>query len=456
MSMTLNRSYLFFFVAFASCVLSTVVDAREVSLTRGKAEVVSVASSIADVLVADPGVVDVGAIKQQKLYLVGTALGDTNILLFDSEGHVIETLDVHVRVDEGALQSTLRRIHPDEDVVIKTINDDVLLTGRVSSPAVATSIRELAMRYAGGEENVVNMLDVAGEQQVMIKVRVAEISRTVLNELGIDTTVSTSNLGSGRVTGGLSTTDNFGLSVAPSFGIGTLTYQTGSVGPITLVANALERDGLVNTLAEPNLTAVSGENARFLAGGEFPIPSSLDQNGNIVYEYKPFGVSLAFKPVVLSSERINLQISTEVSEVSAEQTLELPGITIPSFSVRRAETTVELGSGGSIMLAGLIESQALDVLNQLPGVKKLPVLGDLVSSERFARNESELIVMITAFVVEPFADTSFLKEDGLAVMADDESDLLLQKALIENLSEVYGDELLPGASRKTPIGFIVD
>ena len=166
---------------------------------------------------------------------------------------------------------------------------------------------------------------------------------------------------------------------------------------------ALERDGMVNTLAEPTLTAISGENARFLAGGEFPIPTSRDRDGNIVYEYRPFGVSLSFRPVVLSNDRITLQILSEVSEISTEQTLQLPGITIPSFTVRRAETTVELNSGGSLILAGLIESQAIRQMNEVPGISKIPILGALISSESFQRNETELMIMVTAYTVKPFS-----------------------------------------------------
>jgi pilus assembly protein CpaC len=168
---------------------------------------------------------------------------------------------------------------------------------------------------------------------------------------------------------------------------------------------------MVNTLAEPNLTAISGENARFLAGGEFPVPSGIDQNGNIVYEYRPFGVSLAFRPIVLSNDRISLQVSTEVSEISSDQSLQLQNVTIPSFNVRRAETTIELGSGGSLMLAGLIESQTIRTLNEVPGLRKIPVIGQLISSESFQRNESELIIMMTAYTVKPFAENKDVKND---------------------------------------------
>ncbi|MCB1538535.1 MAG: type II and III secretion system protein family protein, partial [Alphaproteobacteria bacterium] len=209
-------------------------------------------------------------------------------------------------------------------------------------------------------------------------------------------------------------------------------------------------DGLVNTLAQPNLTAISGENARFLAGGEFPIPSQRDNNGNITYEYRPFGISLSFKPVVLNRDRINLQISTEVSEVSNELTLQLPGVTVPSFTVRRAETTVEMASGGSLMIAGLIESKAIERMNGLPGINQVPVLGALARSESFARNESELLVIISAYMVEPFAEKA-------AVRTTDETKRTepLNRALAESLALAYGQSIKTYAQDR-PFGYIME
>lgn len=378
-------------------------------LTQGKADIISTDATIAEIVIANPDIVEARVLQSNRISLIGLQLGRTNILLLDEQGEMIEAINVDVSVDEKALRQAIHQIFPNEDVKVSTVGDEVILSGSASSAAVATSIRELATRFTTGEDGIVNMIDVAGEQQVMINVRVLEISRSILNELGVETEFSSSIL-NGEGSSLLSVTNALGLTIDPTYAVGSLTYSNGGFGPLNVVLRALERDGMVNTLAEPNLTAISGENARFLAGGEFPIPTSRDRDGNIVYEYRPFGVSLSFRPVVLSNDRISLQVLTEVSEISSDQTLQLPGITVPSFNVRRAETTIELGSGGSLMLAGLIESQAIRTMNEVPGLKNIPIIGDLISSESFQRNESELIVMMTAYTVKPFAENRDIEQ----------------------------------------------
>lgn len=422
---------------------------RHITITRGKSSVVEVNRNIADVLVADPSVIEVGALKNHRLYLIGAALGDTNVMVFDGKGNPIQQLDVHVRVDETTLQQTLESLFPSENIIAKTVNDDIMLTGHVSNPATAGRIQEVAARFAGGDEAIVNMMSVKGDQQVMIKVKVLEVSRTVLNELGLEGQLNGTG-DEGQLVGALATATGLGLTANPVLATGQLLFNDGS-NTISALFRALERDGLVSTLAEPNLTAISGQNARFLAGGEFPIPTEIDNNGNVTYEYKPFGVSLAFKPVVMSKDRINLQVSTEVSDVSDDFSFQVPGITVPGFDVRRAETNVEMASGGTLMMAGLIESKSLNRLNRLPGVKDIPVLGALSSSESFARNESELVVMITSYLVKPFADST-----QAAQRKPVEQSTPLNKALISNLSRVNGRENVINAAQGKAIGYILD
>ncbi len=426
---------------------------RILQITRGKAEIIKANHQIADVIIANPDIVDARALKSNHLSLIGLALGSTNVLLLDENGNLVQSLNVQVSIDETGLRSAIKSLYPNEKITVETLNDNVILGGSVSSAANAAAIRDLALRFAAGEDDIVNMMDVAGEQQVMIKVRVLEVSRSILNELGVETEY-TGGLFNGEGSTALGITDGLGLTIDPSYAIGSFTYANGGVGPLNVLIRALERDGMVNTLAEPNLTAVSGENARFLAGGEYPIPTSRDRDGNIVYEYKPFGVSLSFKPIVLANDRINLQILTEVSEISTEQLLQLPGITVPPFTVRRAETTVELASGGSLVLAGLIESQALRTMNQVPGLKNIPIIGDLIASESFQRNESELLVMMTAYTVKPFAKSAVTadmttaasaipSDDGRAVNghAVNESTLttILHERLIANAGYASGE-----------------
>jgi pilus assembly protein CpaC len=420
---------------------------RHVTITRGKSRVIEVNANIADVLVADPSVIEVGAMKSNRLYLIGAALGDTNVMIFDGEGNAIEELDVHVRVDEVTLQKTMEKLFPDQDIIAKTVNDDIMLTGSASNPSVAARIQEVAARFAGQDEAVVNMMTVKGEQQVMLKVKVLEISRNILNELGLDTDLS---FGRGATDALFSTAGAVGLTAPTPVGAGQLLFDAGAA-TISTIFQALERDGYITTLAEPNLTAITGQNARFLAGGEFPIPTEIDDEGNVTYEYKPFGVSLAFKPTVMSKNRINLSVSTEVSNISNDFSFELENLRVPGFDVRRAETSVEMPSGGTLMLAGLIESNTINSMNRIPGIKNVPVIGDLTGSESFQRNETELVVMISAYLVKPFSDTQQAAKE-----APKEESSPLKQALISNLKRVHGTRKIANATQGHSVGYLLD
>lgn len=420
---------------------------RHITITRGKSQVIKVNANIADVLVADPSVIEVGAMKSDRLYLIGAALGDTNVMIFDGEGNAIEQLDVHVRVDEDTLQHTLSSLFPDEDIIAKTVNDDIMITGQASNPAIAARIEQVAARFAGQDEAVVNMMSVKGEQQVMLKVKVLEVSRNILNELGLEVD---GTLNKGAANGLFGSTGAVGLTAPTPVGTGSLLFDVGA-STISTIFQALERDGYISTLAEPNLTAISGENARFLAGGEYPIPTEIDDEGNVSYEYKPFGVSLAFKPVVMSKNRINLNVSTEVSNISNDFSFQLANLTVPGFDVRRAETSVEMPSGGTLMLAGLIESNTVNNMNRIPGIKDVPVLGDLTGSESFQRNETELVVMISAYLVKPYAD-----EEQIVDRKPMEQTSPLNQALIANLQRTNGNKKVRNAVNGQPVGYLLD
>ncbi len=382
-----------------------------VVLMLGKADIVNIGGEIADVLVADPSVVDVMAVKSNRLYLVGSKLGDTNIMALDADGNILRRINVHVQLDTERLQSMIDELYPNEDVLVRAMADQVVLTGSVTTPANANKITNLVGKVASEAQGVdiasadnviVNMMSVRGEQQVMLKVKIVEASRSALKDLGVQLQ-SPNGANIDDLTGGLTTAPALGLASPQQIATAFLNYSSGNFGNLSLVANALEQEGIINTLAEPTLTAISGEQAGFLAGGEFPIPTQIDENGNLVFEFKPFGVSLNFRPAVMSKERISLQLTTEVSTTSFEQSLQLNGISIPTFNVRRAETNVELPSGGTLMIAGLIQSNSISGLSQIPGVGDVPVVGDLVKSDSFRRSESEVIVMITPYLVQPFA-----------------------------------------------------
>lgn len=384
-----------------------------VDVMLGKAEMVDIGADVADVLVANPSIVDVMAVKSDRLYLVGTALGDTNIITLDENGNVLKKINVHVQMDTVKLAAIVEDLYPDENVHIRALTDQVVLTGNVSTPAAANGIARLVAEYASEvsgtrarsvDEVVTNMLKIQGEQQVMLRVKIVEVSRNALKDLGLEASVNSGmqeNIGD--VAAGFATASGLGLTGPVPLAVGMLNYISGDFGPMQFVARALEEEGILNTLAEPNLTAISGEQAGFLAGGEFPIPVERDRDGNIVYEFKPFGVSLNFRPVVQSAERITLEMTTEVSTASFDQGLQLNGINIPTFNVRRANTIVELPSGGTLMIAGLLQSNTLSGLTKLPGVGDIPVVGDLIKSDTFTRNESEVIVMITPYLVKSFA-----------------------------------------------------
>ena len=393
-------------IALVLCLgLSTLAEGakltRVITLTMGKADTVDLGQAVADVLVANPAIADVGTLRSNRLYIVGKEIGDTNILAFDNEGNQLADISVRVRVDEKTLRDAVRDFFPREKVEVSTIRQDIVLRGSVSTPAVASQVRELASRFsAATDRSIVDLMKVEGEQQVMLRVKVMEAKRAVLREYGIDTNI---DLDKGAFNGGIAT-GGAGLVTSP-FATGSLVLNpTGGFGPFSFDIAAMERDGLVNTLAEPNLTAISGETAGFLAGGEFPVPVGRDQDGNVTLEFKQFGVALNFTPTVMSSERIALQLSTEVSAKSAEDGITLVGITVPGLTVRRAETTVQMGSGGTLMIAGLLKSDTLDSISGLPGAKNVPVLGELFKSKSFARNESELVIMVTPYIVKPYAE----------------------------------------------------
>jgi pilus assembly protein CpaC len=380
-----------------------------VNIMLGKAEMVSLDSNVSDVLVANPSIVDVMAVKSNQLYLVGSSLGDTNIMVLDEDGNVTKRINVHVQMDTRKLELMIKELYPNESVSVKALTDQLVLTGHVSTPAVSNSIGNLVANYAAEIQNlssrsidevVVNMLTVAGEQQVMLKVKIIEASRSALKDLGLETRFDGAI---GTVGTGLAAAAGLGLTSPVQLGALALNYTSGSFGPMSFLARALEEEGIVNTLAEPNLTAISGEQAGFLAGGEIPIATEIDRNGNLIYEFRPFGVSLNFRPTVMSENRISMQMTTEVSNATFDDNLQLQGINVPTFNVRRAETTVELPSGGTLMIAGLLQSDSISALTQIPGVGKVPVVGDLLKSDSFQRNESELVVMITPYLVKPFA-----------------------------------------------------
>ena len=399
------------------------------AVTLGKAELVDIQGDIADVMVANSTIIDVQAVQSNRLYVVGMAVGDTNLIVLDANGDILRRIDVHVKYDLQAIQSLVESLFPDEQVKVGAIHDQIILTGTVSTPERAAKISNVVGHYVGDlqdedkttDELISNLMEVRGEQQVMLQVKIIEASRTVLRELGVETQFNDGDeLATSTIFGGqnpLSIDDarhdssitgasDIALS-KDAIGLARILTDTGirGIGTLGLFLNALEEENLVNILAEPNLTAVSGQQAGFLAGGEFPVPVGRDNVGNIVVEFREFGVSLNFRPIVLSDERISLQMNTEVSSLDFENAVQLADLTVPGLDVRRAETTVEIPSGGSLMIAGILRSDAAKGMTGLPGISKTPILGDLVSSDSFQRDETELVVIVSPYLVKPYAET---------------------------------------------------
>ena len=340
------------------------------------------------------------------------------MFFFDAEGRQILSLDISVERDTTMLHEAYQRLLPTADIRIESMNDSLILTGSVNSAQQSRMATDIAARFVAPSEGttdadhkfisrVVNMLTIAGKDQVMLKVTIAEIQRTVLKQMGVDlnaaldigsTIVNFATANPFTLANGLLSSTN--LNVQQSFGGNT----------VGAVIRAMERNGLLRTLAEPTLTTVSGETANFLAGGEFPIPVASTDEG-ITIEFKPFGVGLGFTPIVLTEGRINLKVATEVSELTTEgfslgSSSTTASITIPGLRVRRASTTVELPSGGSLVMAGLIQEAHKQQLNGIPGIKDVPVLGTLFRSRDFQNEETELVIIITPFIVDPVSRDS--------------------------------------------------
>jgi pilus assembly protein CpaC len=411
---------------------------EHITLALNKAAIVQLDADARDVLVSNPQIVDAVVRTPRRIFLLGQKTGQTNAFFFDAAGHQILSIDIRVERDVTDLAAMIRADLPDSSIHVAALNDNIVLTGTARNATASAHAEDLAARFVGDPKKVANLLTIANNEQVMLKVRIAEVQRSIAKQLGINLAGAFSVAGVPIIAETSNPYSLAGAALSASSG-----GQIGSIGSNPLaptpnnaegVLNALEQDGLVNMLAEPNLTAVSGETAKFLAGGEFPVPVSRDQYGNITVEFKQFGVGLSFTPVVLSDNRISLQISTEVSELTntgaftqaggtttttTGQATTVPSITIPALAVRRAETTIELPSGGSFAIAGLMQHVTKQQLDAFPGLKDMPVLGALFRSRDFENDETELVVMVSAYLVSPTSEKNFvLPNKGLQTPSD--------------------------------------
>jgi len=482
---------------------------KSIKIGLGKSVLIEFPNGVRDVMASNPAVVDAVVLSSNRVFLLGKAPGQSNAFFFSNTGEQLALIELNVDQEGDGLETLLRRIIPGSDIKVETLNQTVILTGHVKSPSDSARAQRIAGKFmsqmiaswtsnvslspsgskSDGQgrsdikeddetKSVINLLTVEAEEQVMLKVTVAEVKRTLLKQLGV-------NLGGVLSSGSFSTTlltDNAlpisaaqGLGTLPTFGVGTAAsaacaatqicaFNTGpapgtfgnsgvvsgwgnSRNNIQTAVRALERDGLIRTLAEPNLTAISGEPAEFLAGGEVPYVTGVDtQTGVSAVAFKKFGVQLSFTPVVLTEGRISLKIDTSVSDISQYVSGN------PVFDTRQAKTVVELPSGGSLALAGLISTKTQQNIDGLPGAKDIPILGTLFRSRDFQNDESELVVIVTPYLVQPVARQQLsAPTDGLYPATDLKADFL------GHLNRIYGkSEIQPSGGLKGDYGFIVE
>lgn len=532
-----------------------------VNLPRGTSFAVDLPSDARDVIISNPRVAEAMLHSPRRITMIGLEGGETDAVFLDGAGRTILALRVRVDAGVSALQDTLNRIAPGSDLRAEAVNDSIILSGLAASPADADRAVQVARAFVSAPEKVMNMISVAGSDQVTLKVRVVEVQRNVLKQLGVSTDILRGN---GIHSYGFERASSFGVNGVQSGGgalcygqaggrttdfsttntttsqngvtSGTNNSVTGSLNgsvsndmgwraefptevtvidingnPVTVTGSSLaelsrkaqaslsavntvtngsssslsnvvnnvastawktmtgtnanacleafERVGVIRTLAEPNLTSVNGEAANFLAGGEFPVPTGRDRDGQITVQYKPYGVGLAFRPVLLSEGRISLQVKVEVSELTPSGGLTIgagtpSSITLPGLSVRRSENTIELPSGGSMMIAGLLQESTRQTVDSLPGMTNIPVLGQLFRSRDYLMGETELVVIVEPYVVTPTAPGRMqTPADGLRIAHD------AQTIFFGQLNQVYGSPAptaQAGAGWRGPVGYVIE
>lgn len=460
------------------------VLARRIDLTIGRSLVVDLARDAKEIFVANPQIANAVVRSTRKLFVIGVANGATSIVVMDNEGRQIAALDVTVGRDLNVLRQTLRTVLPHAHIELKPAGDSIVMIGTVNSASEAQQAADIANAFVGQSSSggasasgggggaagggtsvsistsatvtgkVINALTIKGRDQVMLKVTVVEVARTVLKQFGINTDASWST---GNFLNDVGFPVNSGFRAAnPNNGITGSISRAGFSASATL--KAFERAGVSRILAEPTLTAISGEAAKFVVGGEIPIPISncagvAGTVCTVTVLYKPFGVILNFTPVVLSEGRISLRIGTEVSEIDRNNSITTATLSIPGFRLRRSETTVELPSGGVMMTAGLIQQTSRQAIEGLPGMLNLPILGTLFRSRDYQRDETELMIMVTPYIAQPMTAAQARRPDDGFVDASDSQAILLGR-----LNRLYGVAGAPPLkpTGKSRFGFITD
>lgn len=440
---------------------------RRLDLSIGRSLIVELPRDAKEVFVANPKVANAVVRSARKLFIIGMADGSTSMFVMDADGRQITALEIEVGRDLNVLRQTLRAAMPGADIQVKPAGDSILLVGNVANASEATQAVDIASAFVGSSTTgglvpssskgaVINSLTIRGRDQVMVKVTVSEVARKAIKQLGINSTGEW-KLGKFSITPTIDTPFSLQPQQLAATAIGA---GIGNSNNITM--RALERAGLSRVLAEPTVTAISGESAKFTAGGEIPVPNgySCDTTNrcNLGITYKPVGVSLNFTPIVMSEGRISMRIATEVTELDFENQLRLnpaetAAINAPGFRVRKSDTTVELPSGGTLATAGLIQRVSRQAINGLPALMNIPIIGTLFRSRDYQREETELMIAVTPYIVKPVGPDALQRPDDGFVEAHD-----AQTILMGRLNKIYGSTSggpIPQAY-KGRVGFIAD
>lgn len=440
--------------------------ARKLDLSIGRSLIVELPRDAKEVFVANPKVANAVVRSARKLFIIGIADGQTSMFVIDAEGRQISALEIEVGRDLNVLRQTLRAAMPSAQIEVKAAGNSILLIGNVANASEATQAVDIANAFVGtaaglfssSKGAVINSLTIRGRDQVMVKVVVSEVSRKAIKQLGINSTGEW-KLGNFSIT---PTLDN-PLPLQPQ-ALSATAVTAGINGANNITLRALERAGLSRILAEPTVTAISGESAKFTAGGEVPVPQgySCDTSGicTLGITYKPIGVALNFTPIVLSDNKISMRIATEVTELDFENQLRLSDtrnartevVNAPAFRVRKSDTTVELPSGGTLATAGLIQRVSKQSINGFPGLMNLPIIGALFRSRDYQREETELMITATPYIAKPMEPNQIQRPDDGFIDAHD-----AQAILLGRLNKIYGTSSGPQPQAyKGRVGFIAD
>jgi len=414
-----------------------------------KGSIMRLARDAATVFVSDPSIVDVQTRSKKTLFLYGLRKGQTTLFALDKNDQTIVSTKVTVTHNLSDLKDIIEQLQPDTAITLTSLPSGLIVQGTTQTPAAADEIIQVTQQYLGKDESIINRLEIVSPIQVNLRIRIVEASRETIRALGVSWDFD--KMGKFGVFG-----TTFGTTALPEFSLDSsnnylaLSYRNASNEGLDALIDAMDTQGMVSVLAEPNLTALSGETASFLAGGEFPVPVGVDDN-EIEIQFKQFGVSLAFTPTVVSAERINLKLRSEVSQLSEAAGIILNSIEVPGLTTRRADTTIELASGQSFAVAGLLQNREVNDISKVPGLGSIPILGKLFQSRRYLEEETELIIIATPYLVQPVDPDTPLLAPADRGEASQQFEQLLESSS-SNAITSSGER----SRLNSPVGFIME